>query len=91
MTRKEVEDYLRARNANYQHICCVAARKLSIRHSWDDLVKIGEESAPWFCSKNNVYLAFQFIDHDPQQKAQRDDDLDTLKSVTIYPMLEGCL
>jgi hypothetical protein len=43
-------------------MCCVDAMELSTRHSWDDLTKIGEENAPWFCGENNVYLAFQFTD-----------------------------
>jgi hypothetical protein len=57
-TRRDVEDYLRARNIGFQHMCCVD-HKLS-KSVWDDLTKIRQESAPWFCSENNVYVAFQF-------------------------------
>jgi hypothetical protein len=92
MTRKEVEDYLHGRSVQFRQMCCVDAMELSKRKSWDDLVKIGEESAPWFCSENNVYLAFQFIDDGKQQTNWwKADDLDTLKSITIYHWLEGCL
>jgi len=91
-TRKEVEDYLRARNASIEHMCCVDVDRLSDRASWDDLVKIGQEKPPWFCSENYVYIAFQFIDHNPPTGlSQTADDLDTLKSVTIYRQLGGCL
>ena len=73
-------------------MCCVDAMELSKRKSWDDLTRLGEEEAPWFCSENNVYLAFQFIDGSRQQtNGWKADDLDTLKSITIYHWLEGCL
>lgn len=92
MTRKEVEDYLRGKNAPIEQMCCVEVERLSQRASWDDLVKIGQEKPPWFCSENYVYIAFQFLDHNPPTGiAQTADDLDTLKSVTIYRQLGGCL
>jgi hypothetical protein len=40
MTRKEVEDYLRARNVEFGHMCCVDGQ-LS-KGVWDDLTKIGQ-------------------------------------------------
>jgi hypothetical protein len=88
MTRKEVEDYFRANKIEFRQMCCVAD-ELYTRHSWDDLIKIGEEEVPWFCRGNNVYVAFRFADYDKSER--QDDDLDTLKSVTIYHELEGCL
>jgi hypothetical protein len=91
MTRKEVEDYLRARNVKFRQMCCVDIKESSRRSSWDDLVKIGEEDVPWVCSENNVYVAFQFTDHGEQEPGWQSDDLDTLKALTIYHQLEGCL
>jgi hypothetical protein len=93
MNRKEVEDYLRAKNAKFRQTCCVDTTENSRRHSWDDLTKIGEEDAPWFCSQHNVYVAFQFIDHVQVETgyAMKDDDLDSLRSVTLYHWLEECL
>jgi hypothetical protein len=88
MTRKEVEDYFRAEDIEFRQMCCVAD-ELSARHSWDDLIKIGEEDVPMFCRGNNVYVAFRFNDYDNSER--QDNDLDTLKSVTIYHELEGCL
>ncbi len=67
---------------------CVADA-FSTRHSWDDLIKIGEEDVPLFCRQNNVYVAFLFTDYDKSER--QDNDLDTLKNVTIYHELEGCL
>jgi hypothetical protein len=91
MTRKEVEDYLHKKNVEFRQMCCVDAMELSKHHSWDDLIKIGREDAPWFCGEHNVYLAFQFIDqgkHGPWWDA---NDLDTLKVISVYHWLEGCL
>jgi hypothetical protein len=89
MTRKEVEDYLRAKNIPFSQMCCVEDFS---KHSWDDLTKIGAEDTPWFCGEYNVYVAFQFTDHKEQhERWWRGNNLDTLKSITIYNKLENCL
>jgi hypothetical protein len=88
MTRKEVEEYFRANKIEFRQMCCVADA-FSTRHSWDDLIKIGEEDVPLFCRQNNVYVAFVFTDYNKSER--QDNDLDTLKNVTIYHDLEGCL
>jgi Na+-transporting NADH:ubiquinone oxidoreductase subunit NqrC len=91
MTRKEVEDYFRAKNLKFIQMCCVDSRESASRSSWDDLTKIGEEQAPWFCSEKNIYVAFQFTDHKARNGTPKTDDLDTLRAVSIYRWLEGCL
>jgi len=91
MTRKEVEDHLRAKSIEFRQMCCVDTKESSTRRSWDDLTKIGEEEVPWVCSENNVYVAFQFADHDEHGARWQADDLDTLKALTIYHQLEGCV
>jgi hypothetical protein len=91
MTRKEVEDYLHGKNVEFGQTCCVDAMELSKRHSWDDLIKIGREDAPWFCGEHDVYLAFQFIDQGQHGTRWDVNDLDTLKAISIYHRLEGCL
>src|SRR6267378_6834208 len=48
MTRKEVEDRLRAKNVSFRQMCCVDIKEFK-NSSWDDLVKIGEEDVPWVC------------------------------------------
>jgi hypothetical protein len=89
MTRKEVEDYLRARNIRFQQMCCVD-HKLS-KTVWDDLTKIGQERAPWFCSENNVYIAFQFSGLERKGVGGSADPSDMLMAVSVYHWLEGCL
>jgi len=92
MTRKEVESYLHQRSGGFGQMCCVGARELAPRSSWDDLVKIGEEKAPWYCGANNVYIAFEFADHEQRHDyVIRDNDLDILRAITIYHQLEDCL
>lgn len=93
MTRREVEDYIQTKNANFSHTCCVDSTETAKRHTWDDLVRIGQEEHPWFCSEHNVYVAFQFVDYEGEKVGfqMKDDDLDKLRAVTIYHALEGCL
>jgi len=57
MTRKQVEDYLSARNLSFRQMCCVSVKEFSrgvYDNAYDDLVKIAQEEVPWFCSENNV-------------------------------------
>jgi hypothetical protein len=91
MTRKEVEDYLRAKKLEFRQMCCVDTKEFR-KIPWDDLVKIGEEDAPWYCSSTDVYLAFQFTKGAQFKEGMwRADDLDTLKAVSIHRSLETCL
>jgi hypothetical protein len=92
MSRKQVEDYLHAKNA--QFLQSNFAESGPNRHSMDDLTKIGKEDAPWYCGEHNVYIAFYFVDHESSLAPGfmfKDDDLDTLKSVSLYHWLEDCL
>lgn len=91
MTRGDVEGYLHARNLTFRQMCCVDLKEFR-KGVWDDLTKIGEEDAPWFCSQNNVYIALQFTGqrHD-EHITWNAESGDTLKAVTVYHWLEGCL
>ena len=91
MSRKQVEDSFRERKIEFGHMCCVQPAELASRRSWDDLVWIGAEDAPWFCSRHNIYIAFQFADHNSRERHGESDGLDTLRAVSIYGRLEGCL
>jgi hypothetical protein len=91
MIRKEVEEYLRARNVDFVQMCCVVGIQVHPKHSFDDITKIGQEDAPWFCSEHYVFVAFQFEDHGEYKSILGADDKDILKSVTIYEQLGGCL
>jgi hypothetical protein len=94
MTRWQVEQHLQRDGSRFRQMCCVANSKGKhvslVGTGWDDLVKIGEESTPWFCSENNVYIAFEFNPktHDEQSDT---NDSDVLKRVSFFHQLEGCL
>jgi len=85
MTRKEVEDYFHAKNISFGQLCCIDEWS-----AFADLLKIGKEGHPWYCEEHNVYIAFQFgaVEHRDSAKA---DDSDSLKRVTIFHKLDGCL
>jgi len=89
MKRKEVEDYLRAKNIPFMRMCCVGDK--TNRGVLDDLTRIGHERAPWYCSENNIYIAFQFEGSERHTVGPTDEDSDTLTKVTLFPWLEGCL
>ena len=91
MTRKEVEDYLRARNTDFGQTCCDVGVQPHPKHSLDDITRVGQEDAPWFCSEHYVFVAFQFEDHGQYKSILGADDNDILRSVTIYHSLGGCL
>ena len=87
MTRPEAESYLRAKMLPFQQMCCVAKP----RQAWADLVKIGEEQAPWYCNAYNIYVAFEFSTTEPHGVVTDARNSDRLESVTLFPHLEGCL
>jgi hypothetical protein len=70
-------------------MCCVDTNEFS-KGVYDELTKIGQEDAPWFCSEKNVYVAFQFRGIAHKQGFEADSS-DTLHAITIYRWLEGCL
>jgi hypothetical protein len=84
MTRKYVEDYLGSKGSSVQPFCCIEDSSV-----FADLLKIGEDKHPWYCSENDVYIAFQFVAVEPRKPWV--GELDTLKSITIFRRLEGCL
>jgi hypothetical protein len=85
MTRKSVEDHLRAEGVVFGQLCCIDERS-----AYADLVKIGKEKHPWYCEEHNVYIAFQFAAVEPH-KGWEGYDSDALKRITIFHKLEGCL
>jgi hypothetical protein len=90
MTRKEVETYLKANNIQFQQMCCVVRGKM--KKSWDDLIEIGQEPAPFVCSKHGVYAALVFSDSTPAaDKVDPADERDVLQSLSVYHQLEGCM
>jgi hypothetical protein len=94
MNREQVERRLQNDGRRFNQMCCVANFRGEyasfVGSSWDDLVKIGEEDTPWFCGENNVYIAFEF---NPKSQGERPETnpSDTLKRVSVFHHLEGCL
>jgi hypothetical protein len=86
MTRKDVENYLRAKGTPYVTTCCVVERSASTV-----LVRIGKEKHPWYCSEHVVYIAFVLIDEPHSEARNSNRPSDVLKSITVYHQLEGCL
>jgi hypothetical protein len=94
MTRVQVEQHLQSDGRQFKQMCCVANFKNEYvsfdRAGWDDLVKIAEESAPFVCRENNVYIAFEF---NPKSTSElpKTNPSDILKRVSIFHQLEQCM
>ena len=80
--REQVEGYLRVKEIKFL--------QRSGAGSYDDLVRIGQEDAPFFCEEQNVYVAFQFYGNKSLTKPGPDAS-DRLREMTILRWLEGCL
>jgi hypothetical protein len=84
-TRKEVEETLRSKNTPFGQICCVEPGT-----TFSDLITIGEEKHPWYCSSHTVYVAILFVARDPNaQKTIKEND--TVQKLRIWHHLDGCL
>ena len=90
MSRSVIEDDLHAHNIPFRQMCCADINDFR-KHIYDDLVKIGQEDAPFVCREENIYVAFQFVGSKPPDGISGTNPSDTLKIITIYPWLEGCL
>ena len=93
MSRKEVEDYLSTNKIRFRQMCCVARKEFTrgvYDDTYDDLVKIAEEDVPSACSENNVYIAFRFLGPN-KNSVPAAAPSDTLKDITVYHWLEGCM
>jgi len=94
MTREQVERHLQDNGKRFKQMCCVANFKGEYvsfdRAGYDDLVKIAEESVPFVCSENNVYIAFEF---NPKLAGEvsHTNLSDILKRVSVFHELEGCM
>lgn len=92
ITRGDVEAFLRRNGRTIVHSCCMESEewKQVKGLAFDDLAKIGEERAPWFCSEHNVYVGFEFVAVGTHEWSKA-DDADRLTKVRLYHALEGCL
>jgi len=85
VSRADVERQLRDRGVEFHQV-----GGLEERTAYADLVKIGEEAVPWFCSEHNVYVALHFAAPDDSHPSDARPS-DVLKRVTLFKRLEGCL
>ena len=85
MTRKQVEDYLRSKNTRFNWV--FGGFSSATGSQFADLVKIGEEAAPRYCSEEYVYVAFEFeaVENDHQSES------DVLERIEIHRPDSGCL
>jgi hypothetical protein len=79
MTRNNVENYLASKAILFE------------KSATADLVEIGQEPAPWFCSEVNVYIAFDFEAIETQSRALEPYATEVLKRVHIYSRPGRCL
>ena len=85
MTRSEVERYLRSRNLHFsQSFSSFGHRR---ERDETDLVKIGQEAPPWYCSEAYVYVAFEFSGTGELKMS----DTDPLERIELNQPYEGCL
>ncbi len=66
-------------------MCCIEQHG-----AFADLVRIGREEHPWFCSENYVYVAFEFTGTG-SNPGSGSRDTDALKKISIFRQLGGCL
>ncbi len=91
MTRTEVESYLSLRKIPIQ-------KTYGFDHSnfYTDLIHVGEDPAPWYCDKINVYIAVEFNrSEEPsstdQASLDKPESTDTVKRLAIFRMPGACL
>ncbi len=84
MTREKVEGYLHTRGVQFNRTPWVNPKANNT-----DITKIGQEPPPWYCSRENIYIAFQFIPESVGSDSANPSD--SLTKITIFPMFEDCL
>jgi len=82
--REQVESYLESQAVHFDRLCCTYPE-----HTASDLVKIGEEPTPWYCSRTLVYIEFQFSTG--TNSHIQSDPSDRLTKIALYQKLEDCL
>lgn len=85
--RREVEAVLTTRGRSFQQMCCLLSEN---RNALEDIVKIGSEPTPWYCSENDMYLVFEF-DSMPDSQFPKAHPDDSLRRIALSSWLGGCL
>lgn len=91
VSRKEVEQYLKDRGAQYSWIWGMQNNATTS----NDILKIGQEKSPhWYCSWEDVDIAFEFeatgTPSDPLHHAAGLPN-DRLKDIILWRQLQNCL
>jgi hypothetical protein len=84
MSRKDVEDNLRASNTAFFERCCYEDQTTAT------VVKLADDVPPWYCSELPVYLVLEFSPEPPFDPG-RSFGSDVLKHVHLLSQGEGCL
>ena len=84
-TRGKVEEEFRTQGVSFEQMVTV-----NERGEFADLIKLGEEEHPWYCSENYVYVAFEFVSTEPHQSLKVSDS-DVLREIRRDDRLSGCL
>ena len=98
VSRKEVEDYLHARNIKFQRRCCTATDLISdtgnhiLADAFDDWIPLREEFRPWPCGGAYVFIAFEFEGLRPYSESGHvtADERDTLEAIHIVKANDDC-
>jgi hypothetical protein len=85
ITRKELEDYLRSNLTTFTQVFTAYGERAESQYA--DLVEIGEETAPWYCSEAPVYVAFEFLG----MEKLKQNDSDVLERIELDRPDTGCL
>jgi hypothetical protein len=84
LRRTEVESYLRVRNTGFSWIYTAFGGRRESQYA--DVIKIGEEAAPWYCSYAYVFVAFEFSGVEKYQQ-----NSDVLERIELFRPYSGCL
>jgi hypothetical protein len=87
LTRKDVEERLNVTHTKFSQRCCVESRT-----AFTDLVKVGAEPAPWYCSEWPVYVALEYSGQPRRSNTPLVPvESDVLRQIAIVSYGEGCL
>ena len=85
MTRKDVEDYLRANKIPFHQQCCLVAHR---RDPLEDFISIGTAHYPVPCGDESYFVVFLFNDQTEQATNSKANDFDTLQSITTFSSVD---
>ena len=92
-SRKEVEDYFRARSISFGHggsDSYSSQTSPAFDLSYSDTIELRKERNLWPCGSSDVYIAFNFKGHQPYSRFGNieTDDTDTLQSIHILKIYD---